>query len=296
MRKSNQPQRTQRIAGDSSSPGITLSSLPLILLALLMQAVFVQPAPRPSPEALVLTHVTVIDATGAPPQADMTVVIVGDRIAEIGKTAHLRAPSGSRVIDAKGKFLIPGLWDMHAHNSYKEFLTLFLANGITGVRDMGGSPEEFESLKQWRKLIANGGLAGPRVIAAGIHVDGPEAISRSESLHVESEADARRAIRTLKERGADFVKVYSMLSREAFFAVAAEARREGLTIAGHVPASVSAAEASDAGQKGMEHLFGILHACSSREAELRRETAAAVAKSGAAVFVQEEIGAQLKAL
>lgn len=273
----------------------------VVLLAVLTQAVLVQglfghPWPQTSREAIVLTHVTVIDATGAPPSADMTVIIVGDRIADIGKTRRLRVPKGARVIDGTGKFLIPGLWDMHVHTSYKEFLTLFIANGITGVRDMGGSPAEFESLQQWRKQIADGSLRGPRIIAAGVHVDGPRAISRPESINVENREDARRAVETLKGRGADFIKVYTMLSREAYFALAAEAKKERLPIAGHVPAAVSAAEASDAGQKSLEHLFGVLYSCSSREAELRKEVAAAVAKSGIAVFVQEEIKAQIKTL
>ncbi|HET9530633.1 MAG TPA: amidohydrolase family protein [Blastocatellia bacterium] len=268
----------------------------LILFAALLQAVSGQTAPHASRETLALTHVTVIDGTGAPPQSDMNVIIAEGRIAEIGKAARLGVPAGARVIDGTSKFLIPGLWDMHAHTSYKEFLTLFIANGITGVRDMGGSPSEFESLQQWRKLIADGVLSGPRIKAAGIHVDGPGAISRPESINVESAEDARRAVQTLKERGADFVKVYTMLSRQAFLSLAAEAQREGLPIAGHVPAAVSAAEASDAGQKSMEHLFGVLYACSPREAQLRQEAAAAVAKSGIAVFVREEILAQIKSL
>jgi hypothetical protein len=267
-----------------------------ILTVLLLQSVFGQTAPNPSHEALALTHITVIDATGAPPQTDMTVLIKGGRIAEIGKAGRLRVAEGARVVDGTGKFLIPGLWDMHVHNTYREFLTLFIANGITGVRDMGGSPAEFESLQQWRKLIIEGSLPGPRVIAAGIPVDGPKSISRSESINVENQEDARRAVQTLKERGSDFIKVYTMLPREAYFSLAAESKREGLSIAGHVPASVSAAEASDAGQKSMEHLLGVLYACSSLEAVLRKEAAAAVARSGITVFVQEEIRAQIKTL
>jgi imidazolonepropionase-like amidohydrolase len=267
-----------------------------LVLLVLLATVAAQAKPAPDQRALVFTHVTIIDATGAPPSADMDVVIVGDRIADIGKAGRLRVPAGARMIDGRGKFLIPGLWDMHAHTSYKEFLALFIANGITGVRDMGGSPAEFESLQQWRKQIAGGSLSGPRIIAAGTHVDGPKSISRPESINVENREDARRAVETLKGRGADFIKVYSMLSREAYFALADEAKKHGLSFAGHVPAAVSAMEASDAGQKSMEHLFGVLYSCSSREAELRKEDAEAVAKSGIAVFVQEEIKAELKTL
>ncbi|HSE97846.1 MAG TPA: amidohydrolase family protein [Blastocatellia bacterium] len=276
--------------------GFWLLASGFLILAALAQVVFGQTAPRASRETIALTNVTVIDATGVPPRAGMTVIIRGDRIAEIDRAGRLRVPDGARVIDAAGKFLIPGLWDMHVHNSYKEFPTLFIANGITGVRDMGGSTVEFESLQQWRKLISEGSMPGPRIVAAGTHVDGPKEISRAESINTVSAEDARRAVQTLKKLGADFIKVYTMIPREAYFSLAAEAKKEGLSIAGHVPASVSASEASDAGQKSMEHLMGVLYACSSREAQLRSEAAASVAKSGMAVFVQEEIKAQIKSL
>src|SRR5262249_59308852 len=97
------------------------------------------PPPHPAPP-LVFMHVTVIDATGAPPQPDMTVVISGDRIAEIGLTRHVRVPDEAHVVDATGKFLIPGLWDMHVHWFLRDFLPLFIANGVTGVRQMWGMP------------------------------------------------------------------------------------------------------------------------------------------------------------
>src|SRR5437773_4250495 len=126
------------------------------------------------PTALVFNHVTVIDATGAPAKPEMTVVITGDRIAEIDSVGKVSAPKEAQVVDATGKFLIPGLWDMHVHTSYKEFLTLFVANGVTGVRDMGGSSEEFELLQHWQREIRAGALTGPRIVAAGIIIDGPE--------------------------------------------------------------------------------------------------------------------------
>jgi len=246
--------------------------------------------------ALAFTHVTVIDVIGERALPDMTVIIKAGRIADLGTTGKVSVPRDARVIDSTGKFLIPGLWDMHVHTSYKSFLSLFIANGITGVRDMGGSPAEFEPLQQWRKQIDNKTLLGPRVVAAGVHVDGPRPLGRPNSMNVSSEREARDAVNLLRKQGADFIKVYSMLPREAYFAIADEAKKQGLTFAGHVPASVGAAEASDAGQKSMEHLFGVLTACSGHESAIWNDARSAVAKAGIATFVQAEVGAELKVL
>jgi hypothetical protein len=245
---------------------------------------------------LAFTHVTVIDATGSAPQLDMTVVIENNRISIIGKSRNVRVPRAARVVNGKGKFLIPGLWDMHVHISYKNFLNLFIANGVTGVRDMGGSPEEFVLLQQWRAQIKRKSLVGPRIVAAGTHLDGPRSTSKPNSVNAASADEGQQAVSLLKERGADFIKVYSMLPREAYFAIADEAKRQRLSFAGHVPASISATEASDAGQESFEHLFGVLTSCSKDESDLRNEVAAAVSKTGFSIFVQAEIGAQLKAI
>lgn len=267
-----------------------------LLLFVLIPPSLGQPALHSTRQTLAFTHVTVIDATGAPPLGDMTVVIEGDQITGLAKTGRVTVPRGSRVVDAKGKFLIPGLWDMHAHISYSHFLKLNIANGVTGLREMGGSPAEFEAVREQRKRIAEGELLGPRIVAAGIVVDGPRQMSRPKSLYVTGDREGREAVDSLKKLGADFVKVYSMLPRDGYFAIAAEAKHQGLTFAGHLPASVSASEASDAGQKSLEHLFGVLASCSSIEAQLTAETKAAIEKSGISGFVTAEIAAQLKAL
>ncbi len=234
----------------------------LIMLPALLSA---QPQHNPQPRPLVFTHVTVIDATGTPAKPDMTVVIAGDRIAEIGRSGKVRVPKEAQVVEATGKFLIPGLWDMHVHWFLKDSLSLFIANGVTGVRQMWGFPIHYE----WRKEIENGTLLGPRMIIASTIVDGPKPIWPG-SISVSNEAEGRQAVTKIKQDGADFVKVYSLLPREAYFAIADEAKKQGLTFAGHVPESVSVAEASDAGQKSVEHVTGILSACSTREEELRK--------------------------
>ena len=268
----------------------------LLIISVLSTFLFAQLKGEKAKIPLVITHVSVIDTTGARLIRDTTVVIVDDRIKEIGTTGTVKAPKDAKRFDGSGKFLIPGLWDMHAHISYKEFLALFIANGVTGIREMGGNPEEFVQLKEWRKEIANGTLIGPRIFTAGVIVDGPRKIGRRNSLNVENAIEARQAVNNLKQHGADFIKVYSMLPRESYFAVAEQAKKQGLSFAGHVPASVTASEASDAGQKSLEHLFGVFSACSKNADALHDEANTAVAISGLSVFVGAEIRTELKTL
>lgn len=243
-----------------------------LLVALLLLALPARPSAQTSqnPHPLVFTHVTVIDATGAPAQPDMTVVIRGNRITELGKGTTVRAPQNAQVVDATGKFMIPGLWDMHVHWLHKDYLPLFVANGVTGIRIMWGVPMHH----QWRQEIAQGALLGPRMAIASAIVDGPKPIWPG-SIAVGTEAEARQAVIRSKQEGAEFIKVYSRLPREAYFAIADEAKKQGIPFAGHVPAAVSVAEASDAGQKSIEHLTNLLEACSTREEELRKRGAEA---------------------
>jgi imidazolonepropionase-like amidohydrolase len=186
----------------------------------------------------------------------------------VGSGSKVKLPQRAQVIDATGKYLIPGLWDMHVHEWNKEiFFPLFIANGITGVRDMF-SP--LPPIKQWRTEIAAGTTIGPHIFAAGIFVDGPYPFCKPCTIAVSNADEGRKAVLKVKEMGADFIKVYSMIPRDAYFAIADEAKRQHMVFAGHVPEFVSAAEASDAGQKSIEHLMGILVACSAAEAELRK--------------------------
>jgi len=215
---------------------------------------------------LVLTHVTLIDVTGGPARSDMSVIVTNDRITEIGRTGEVSVPQTSRVVDAASRFMIPGLWDMHIHWYDRDYLALFIANGVTGVRQMWGMPQHHA----WRKAIESGTLLGPRMVIASPIIDGPNPIWPM-SVSVATEADGRNAVRKSRQEGADFIKVYSLLPKATFLAIADETKKQGLSFAGHVPRSVSAAEASDAGQKSIEHLTGILEASSDREEELRKQ-------------------------
>jgi hypothetical protein len=223
---------------------------------------------------LVFTHVNVVDATGAPVQPDMTVVVRGQRIADLGKSGSVSIPTGAQTVDADGKYLIPGLWDMHVHEIFGDWLPrdekviplLFVANGVTGVRDMGG---DLEPLKQWRSAIAEGKLLGPRMIIAGPMLDGPVPQFPS-SAPVKTADDGRRVVDELQKGGADFIKIQSLIPREGYFAAADEAKKIGIVFAGHVPDAVRAVEASNAGQKSIEHLTGVFEGCSSVEDELMK--------------------------
>lgn len=212
---------------------------------------------------LVFTHVTVIDVTGGPVQPDRTVEISRGHITAISDSAKTVVPKDSQVVVASGKFLVPGLWDMHVHWYLKEYLPLFVANGVTGIRQMWGNAEHYA----WRTQIENGSLLGPHMVIASRIIDGPKPYWPG-SIAVASEAEGRQAVLQAKQDGADFVKVYSFLPREAYFAIADEAKKQGIPFAGHVPGAVSAEEASRAGQKTFEHLIGVLPACSTRSGEL----------------------------
>jgi imidazolonepropionase-like amidohydrolase len=250
----------------------------LLLLFLSSALLLAQTKPQTQPKPIVFTHVTIIDATGAPAKSDMTVIITGDRIREIGRTGKIQLPKDAQVVDATGKFLIPGLWDMHTHGlNTPQPLPLFIANGITGVRFMGGAG--LEQARETRKAIESGGLLGPRVVMVAPVVDGSR-LMRSFARVITSENEAREAVNSLKNQG-DFLKVLDTLRRDVFLAFVDEARRQKITVVGHLPVEVSAAEASDAGLKSIEHLNGLLIAGSVREAQLRREMSEAVRKPGA---------------
>jgi hypothetical protein len=236
----------------------------VLLLILTFLLLLAQAKPNRTQAPIVFTHATVIDVTGSPPKRDTTVVITGDRISAIGDSASISLPGDAQVVDAHGKFLIPGLWDMHVHWYARDTLTLFIANGVTGVRQMFGNSDLF----RWRDQIAKGSLLGPQMVVASPIIDGPEPIWPN-SISVSNEEEGRKAVRRVKQSGADFVKVYALLPRDAYFGIADEAKQQGMTFVGHVPNSVSPAEASDAGQKSIEHLTGILIACSDKETDLR---------------------------
>jgi imidazolonepropionase-like amidohydrolase len=199
------------------------------------------------------THVTVIDVVGGSAWTDMTVTLSGNRIT---KSAPGAPPTG-RVVDGTGKFLIPGLWDMHVHWADEEYLTTFTVNGVTGIRLMNGFPEHLT----WRQHIESGSEVGPRMRIAGPLVDGAKPTYPIISVAAATADDARAAVQMTKATGFDFVKSYSGLSHDAFLALADECRRQNIPFAGHVPDSVDATEFAEQGGVSMEHLRRIDFAC-----------------------------------
>ena len=225
---------------------------------------------------LALTHVTVIDATGRPPQPDQTVLIEAGHITRVGTRATIKVPKTARTIDASGKFLLPGFWDMHVHLaginadpswSQQVLLPLLLANGITGVRDMGG---DLDTLLAWQRDAESGTLLAPHIVAAGPFL-AASGKRTPEQYPIHNAEEARAAVDDLKKRGANFIKIISMPSREAFFAVAEESKKQNIPFVGHLPFEIGAIEASDAGMRSIEHFLYSAFALSfsSKEAELR---------------------------
>lgn len=200
--------------------------------------------------ALVFNNVTVIDGTGAPAQTAMTIVIREGRIEALGKSGRVDVPRGSQVVNAEGRFIIPGLWDMHVHltDARSSALPALVANGVTGVRDMGSRLAE---LDDWRAQIKMGAMVGPAIVRAGPIVNGMA--FGPTHLPVADAAEARGAVRALAAIGVDFIKIHAAVTRDEYFAIANEAKRAGLPFVGHIAQEVTPAEASDAGQASIEH-------------------------------------------
>jgi len=234
------------------------ASLALVIIASCPLA-----AQTPRQESTSITHVTVIDVTTGKKLPDQTVVLQGDRIVSVS-AADAAAPQG-RVIDAHGSFLIPGLWDMHVHIQDLEDLPLYIANGVTGVRMMFGAKDA----KELRAKLSTAPVS-PEVIVGSAIVDGDPPVWPG-SILVHKPDEARRIVDEIKASGADFVKIYNGIPRDAYFALADEARKQNIPFVGHLPYGVRASEASDAGQRSIEHLDGIAIACSKKEQRLIKE-------------------------
>jgi hypothetical protein len=217
----------------------------------------------------VIRNVNVISMKNSQVLKNRDVFIIGERIAKIEKHNSEKTSPEAEYIDGRGKFLIPGLWDMHVHAwDAKVFLPLFLANGVTGVRDMGGVLEPYV---QWRrKTVEDKSFLAPKSYVGGLILNGAPS-NVGFFADVRTPEKGRMFVRELKAGGADFVKVYSLLSRDVYDAIADECRRQNITFAGHVPFAVSVTEASEKGQKSLEHLRGFTTAASNLETNLRGE-------------------------
>jgi imidazolonepropionase-like amidohydrolase len=246
---------------------------------------------------------TVVDVTDGTLHADRTVLIDGNRIAAVGARADVAVPAHAEIVEAAGGYLIPGLWDMHTHllwstdasehfwvkmprdldswtlweRYYAPSLDLLIANGVTGIREMWGN---LEIARRVQAEAAAGVRIAPRIRVAGHQVDGSPPVF-PHTLVATTPGRGRALVDSLAAAGADFIKPYSHLAPEVYFAIVERARERGIPVAGHVPNRVPASAAAAAGQRSFEHLIGVVQACSSEEAlllDLSREQIEAKAR------------------
>jgi imidazolonepropionase-like amidohydrolase len=253
------------------SPRFVLLLAPILVVSLSL----CQPAKAQDwslQDTTVITDVNIVDVRTGEIRPDQIVIIEKNRITAVGSKKNTRYPRNApTILNGRGAYLIPGLWDMHVHLAFGDWfpradeisLPLFVANGVTGVRDMGSDLEVVES---WRDEIESGRMLGPRILTAGGMLDGPKPRFPS-SIAVATPEEGRRAVEHLKQSGADFIKLQSLLPRDAVLAIADEARKQEIPFEGHVPDSVRASEMSDAGMHSFEHLIGIFEGSSPLEEE-----------------------------
>lgn len=215
-------------------------------------------------DTLVLANVTLIDGTGAPPREGVSIVIVGDHISAVDGADKIELPRKAKVVDASGKYVIPGLWDMHVHfyAGGADLAPLFIANGVTSVRDMGGDFVEMENI---RSQIEDGMLIGPKIKMPGPMFESAKWVTMVEKLlhkpllpkriGVEKPEEAAEKVSAVAAMGVDFIKIRTCASKETYYAILTAAKNVDLPVVGHLPMMMTLAEASDAGQRSIEHNF-----------------------------------------
>jgi imidazolonepropionase-like amidohydrolase len=206
----------------------------------------------------------------------MSILIIDGQIRGIARSSRLRIPENAQVLDAQGKYLIPGLWNMHVHlGSYadgKRSFADYLAEGVTGVRDMG-SP--LEDILRLRKETSQGAIVGPELVVAGPIVQGPLPFQMPVFISVKDPSAARQTVDMLRSSGVEFIKIQDAIPHDIYLAVAEQSRKDGLPFVGHIPPTILPEEASDLGQHSIEHLggrfWGLLVGASKDESALHAE-------------------------
>lgn len=285
----------------NGGPGIWWFALSAILLAPTpLDAQAVRPPAPPRQRPVAIEHVTIIDVATGAKLLDRTVLLRERHIVRVDTAPSVRVPGGTRRVDGRGRFLIPGLWNMHVHLVgdrvvRTNMLPLFIANGITGVRNMWGDcdsgcatsdgdvsrPVPAAVVQRWKDDISRGALVGPRIVTSSAIFEGPSPMFPG-SYSIRSSDDAREKVRRAKQHGVGFIKVLPNLSRDSYLAIVDEAKRQNLPVAGHVPFAMTPVEVSDAGQRSIEHVddlagLGFGRAtCSAKPDSLRAAFAAVV--------------------
>ena len=199
--------------------------------------------------SLALVGANLIDGTGAPALSDSSVVIQDGKIVSVGPRGKVKLPKDAQIVDLTGKTIIPGLWDMHAHFEQVEWGPVYLAAGVTTVRDCGN---EFEFITAVRDAINSGHGVGPRLLLAGI-VDGSGPIALGVA-RVDTPEQAREWVRRYHDAGFEQIKIYSSVKKENLEVVAAEAHRFGMTVTGHVPEGMTTFDGVNAGMDQINHI------------------------------------------
>ena len=271
----------------------TLSGLLIIFLLSCAQV---------QPRVVVIRGVTVVDVMDGSLRPGQTVLVTGNRITAVGGADHIRTPDQAELVDGTGGFLLPGLWDMHVHSvanvtwdmgvrsisSAEWHFPLFLAFGVTGVRNMNDATADptLELTNSIKRQLADGTLLGPRLLANGPAVDGDPPLV-SNPVVVRSPAEARAVVDKLVDHGADFVKVYENISRDAYFAIMDQARRRRIPVDGHVPFRVPPEEAAAAGQRTFEHVLAMALGCSTSAEAERQEFSRVLADPSSPVRIEQ---------
>jgi len=214
---------------------------------------------RPESPSLAITHVTVVDVAHDALLHDRTIVIQGPRIARVDTSPRVPVSRSTETLDGTGRFVIPGLWDMHVHLSDSATAAQLLHRGITGARVMSGPLDVTLAL---REQLRRNPTLGPRLVVAGLALHGHASFAADTGLALALSAhDGRRAVDSLARRGVDFIKVHEGLSRESWFAIARAARIHHLPLTGHVATGLTPEEVSDSGLTSIEHLEFIPDRC-----------------------------------
>jgi imidazolonepropionase-like amidohydrolase len=279
--------------------------LSLRLVTLFIAWTIAAPAAQaPSGDSLAIVNVTVIDVlarnTAAARRPRQTVLVAHGRITTVGPFATTTVPPGARIVDGRGAYLIPGLWDAHTHvgPAGPSGLAAYVANGVTTIRDLGGPVED---LRAWKAQIRDGTIVGPQIIAAGRTLESAEWLAGAMALlradpvlqsypilditpvqPLAAASGARAAVDEMLAAGAEVIK-FRNLDADRFRAVAVEARRVGLPLVGHAPDNLSIAEAAEAGLRTLEHAEGVSLQLGSLKPEARRAQFVRVAAAGMAV-------------
>lgn len=251
-------------------------------------------------EGIAFVDVTVVDVSGDSVLSGVTVVVSGERISHMIPSENVRVGPDVERVDGSGRFLIPGLWDMHVHlqGTAKDVraveFPVYVANGITGMRVMSGCDSTYvadrpemapcmsedspgsptaDLVRAWRDEIANNRMVGPRIVAPSMMFDGQRLCYPAYALA--SADEARERVRQAQQSGVDFLKIFNCsMSPELYHAIADEAQGLGMVLAGHVPSGVTLMEASNAGQKGLDHAApSLLEACAPQDRVIQARAA-----------------------